>query len=435
MEPVIPTPMAAGHAAGAKAPGAVPDVVQQHVEEAAILRGVRSILVRAPHVKLHHLRRLDERLAAHLDGILIGGAYGRSACTASLEDPLAGQVFTAAVRAIQDGDAPGLNRLLALSEAMPELQPGLLSATGWVSAGFLQGLVRELLGSGSAFHRRVGLGACAMHQVNPGDVLAQALFAPDARLRASALRYAGEAGRRDLLPSCLQAVEDDNLACRLWAARSAVLLGDRDRGISALGELALRDEWVRPHALSLLLKLAAPEHVKDVLKQLAQEPASLRLLLRGCGMSGDTSYVPWLIGQMHEARLSRLAGDALSMITGIDISLSDLDCKPPAELEFGPNDDPADEDVAMDEDDGLPWPDPVKIQAWWQEEQRRFTPGQRYFVGEPVTPAHCRKILREGYQRQRSAAAEYLCLLEPGLSLFPTHAPAWRQERWLGRMA
>jgi uncharacterized protein (TIGR02270 family) len=418
-----------------RAPGVVPHVVQQHVEEAAVLRGIRAVLVRAPHVKLHHLRRLDERLAAHLDGILVAGDYGRAACIASLENPQGGQIFTAAVRAIEDGDLPGINRLLALSEAMPELQSGFLSAAGWVSGRFLQGVVRDLLGSSSPFHTLVGISACAMHQVDPGDTLERALHAADRGLRARALRCAGESGRRDLMASCMLALDDKDLACRLWAARSAVLLGDRGRGMAVLAELALLDEWVRPHALLMALKLADPAQANGLLKPLLQDPASLRLLVKGCGMSGDASYVPWLIGQMDNPGLCRLAGDALAMITGLDVSLSDLDGRPPEDLASGPSDDPADEDVAMDEDDGLPWPDPAKIRAWWQGELGRFTHGQRYFMGEAVTPAHCRKVLREGCQRQRSAAAEYLCLMEPGIRLFPTSAPAWRQERWLGRMA
>lgn len=44
------------------------------------------------------------------------------------------------------------------------------------------------------------------------------------------------------------------------------------------------------------------------------------------------------------------------------------------------------------------------------------------------------RLLREGFQRQRIAAAEYLCLLQPGTPLFYTSAPAWRQKRWLAKM-
>ncbi len=54
----------------------IPFVVQQHAEESVILRNVRSVLVRAPHVKLHDLRRLDARIAAHLDGLAVAGEFG-----------------------------------------------------------------------------------------------------------------------------------------------------------------------------------------------------------------------------------------------------------------------------------------------------------------------------------------------------------------------
>ena len=87
----------------------VPVVVQQHAEEAATLRNTRSYLVSAPHVRLHHLRRLDDRLAAHLDGLAVAGEYGSKLTTAALENPGSGETFTAAVRAIEDRNAAGLD--------------------------------------------------------------------------------------------------------------------------------------------------------------------------------------------------------------------------------------------------------------------------------------------------------------------------------------
>jgi len=411
----------------------VPIVVQQHVEESAHLRGVRSVLVRAPHVNVHHLRRLDDRLAAHLDGIAIAGEYGVALCTAMLENPHKGHVFTAAVRAMANGDAASLNKLLALAEAMPELQAGLFSAAGWVSGRFLQGTARNLLESKSAFQRRAGIVVCIMHQVDPGAALEKSLLDQDQQLRARGLRSAGESGRLDLLAACVLGIDDDDAMCRYWAARSAALLGERDKALTALTGLVLHDAGLRPFALPALLKLLEPPPANALLKQLAQDPSCLRLLIKGSGMSGDPSYVPWLLNQMEDLKLARLAGEAFTMITGLDLSLLDLDRKPPAQLETGPNDDPDDADIAMDEDDDLPWPDPARIRAWWQGNHARFPVGVRFFMGEPIAVAHCKKVLREGYQRQRIVAAEYLCLLQPGTALFPTSAPAWRQERWLNK--
>jgi hypothetical protein len=88
----------------------------------------------------------------------------------------------------------------------------------------------------------------------------------------------------------------------------------------------------------------------------------------------------------------------------------------------------------MDEDDSLPWPDPLKIAGWWRANGTRFTSGTRYFMGDVPSPSSCLEVLKTGFQRQRLAAAEYLSLFAPGTPLFNTSAPAWRQQRLLANM-
>ena len=173
---------------------------------------------------------------------------------------------------------------------------------------------------------------------------------------------------------------------------------------------------------------------QQLLKTIAQDPANKRLLIQGAGIAGDAQYLSWLIEQMADDPFARLVGESFSMITGLDLAYLDLERKPPEDFEAGPTENPEDENVDMDPDDSLPWPDVAKIQAWWQANQARFQPGVRYFMGEPLSVPHCRKVLREDYQRQRIAAAEYLCLLQPGTRLFNTSAPTWRQQRWLAKM-
>jgi uncharacterized protein (TIGR02270 family) len=138
---------------------------------------------------------------------------------------------------------------------------------------------------------------------------------------------------------------------------------------------------------------------------------------------------------MDNLRLARSAGESFSLITGLDLPSLDLERKPPDNVDFGPNDDPADENVAIDEDDSLPWPDPGKIATWWTANDARFAAGTRYFMGKPPSAAHCFSVLQNGFQRQRRHAAEYLCLLQPGTPLFNTAAPAWRQQRLLVQMS
>ena len=416
----------------------IPVVVQQHQEESASLRSTREFLVNAPHVRLHQLRRLDDRIAAHLDGLAVAGAFGTRLCEEALVSPGIGEVFAAAVRAIEDRSAQALTRLLSLAEAEPAAEAGLLSAFGWVSAASLRGITKELLASHSAFQRQVGLAACGMHQVDPGAALDAALQDADLALRRRALRVAGELGRLAALPACLEALAeatgraDDSL--RWQAARSAVLLGDRAAAVATLQTVAAVPGPHRLDAIRVLLKVLAPAEARAVLKQLAdhaKEPAGQRLLIQAVGVAGDAHFVPWLIQQMADLKLARLAGESLSTLTGLDLAYLDLELKPPQGVEPGPNDDPADDDVAMDEDDSLPWPDPAKLAAWWQVNGPKFVAGTRCFMGEPPTVAHCHEVLMNGFQRQRSAAALYLRLMQPGSPLFNTAAPAWRQQRLL----
>ena len=157
----------------------------------------------------------------------------------------------------------------------------------------------------------------------------------------------------------------------------------------------------------------------------------VRKVIQGAGLIGDPSYIPWLIGHMADDKWARLAGESFSMITGADLALLDLERKPPENIDSGSNDDPEDENVDMDADEDLPWPDQVRVQAWWTQHGTRFAQGTRHFVGAPVSRNHCLDVLKNGYQRQRIAAAYHLCLLAPGTPLFEWRAPAWRQQREL----
>lgn len=410
----------------------IPVVVQQHAEESALLRHVRSVLVRAPHVRLRHLRRLDDRIAAHLDGLAVAGRYGTALCTAALERAGTGEVFALAARLVDERDAGGLDRLVALAAALPEARRGLLSAFGWVSAAQLQGIVQPLLASADAHRRALGLDACRLHRVDPGAVLVQSAHpAAPTPLRSAALRAACELGRTDLLPQALEMLRDPDphLACE--AAACACLLGNRAKAIDALQDMAGAQEPAR----ALFLLVVQPERGRDFVRRLAKagsdDAARKRAVIAACGLLGNLQFVPWLVSCMDDDVLARVAGESFSLLTGADLAALDLERKPPAHVPGGPTEDPDDDNVALDPDESLPWPDRARIERWWHAHAATIGGHARIFMGAPPTPAHCGEVLREGCQRQRAVAARLLCLQAPGTTLFPLAAPAWRQQRLL----
>jgi uncharacterized protein (TIGR02270 family) len=414
----------------------VPHIVEQHCEETAFLLVQRWSLLAGPAVGIRALGRLDERLAAHLDGLRVAGKFGRQVAgqTASVPGAAGPDLFAAAVLALEAGDLPGFTALSGTAPVPAYTQRGLVAALGWVSANALRGIGSALLDDPLPLNKAFGLYACSLHRVDPGKRLETALASADAALRACALHCAGEAGRPGRLRACRAALTDSDAGCRHAAARSAILLGDRTTSVDALAELAIRPGGIPQLCLDVLVKRMETGAVHALLKNLTGQPSSVRLVVRGAGLCGDPRYIPWLIETSTVSPLARLAGEAFCNVTGANLEEGHLNRPPPRHFSSGPTDNPADDDVAMDEDDGLPWPDPGKLQAWWKVNQGRFRPGVRYFMGAPPTVEHCTKVLREGYQRQRAAAAEYLCLLTPGTPLFPTSAPAWRQQRWLRQM-
>jgi uncharacterized protein (TIGR02270 family) len=278
-----------------------------------------------------------------------------------------------------------------------------------------------------------------MHRVDPGIATGRLTQDPDPMVRARALRAAGELGLYSLVSSLAAAIDDEDPECRFWAAWSAVLLGDRERALEFLAQSARGAEdlpiELQARAFQLSLQAMGVRAGHELLRQMAADPGNRRRKIQGAGLIGDTAYVPWLIGQMTDEATARLAGEAVSLITGADLALLDLERRPPDTVQAGPNDDPDDPNIDMDPDEGLPWPDSQRVQEWWDGHAVRFGSGDRCFMGSAVTRESCIRVLRHGFQRQRRAAALHLSLSQRGSTLFEYRAPARRQRHELVSMA
>lgn len=417
-----------GSIAARRAP--IPAVLRQHVDDAADLHAIRTRLCTAPHVKLEHLRRFDDRLAAHLDALAIAGPPARRLCETALEAAAPSAVFTATVQALGSRDVEWLERLLALAEVLPPVRDGLVAAFGWAEPEQLRGTVATLLRSENPLRRYLGVAACGMHRVDPGLGTSRLLNDPDARVRARAWRTAGELGRHELAPAAAAALSaEKDPGCRYWLAWAAVLLGNRGPALQAAAQIGTVPGEHQEEAFGLALQALPLDAAHELLRPLARGAAQIRrVVIRGAGVVGDPTYLPWLLGHMTDDALARLAGESFSAITGIDLAALDLERKPPEDLQSGPSDDPEDARVHPDADDGLPWPDAAKVRSWWDANAHRFQRGTRHFMGEPLNRENCLRVLAQGCQRQRIAAAISLALLSPGEPLFEWRAPARRQQ-------
>jgi len=409
------------------------DIIVEHLDESTFLWLQRRAATNAPNYSPSQFRDLDDRLESHIDGLRVARDSGWTLADAALEGKGPENYFPASVLAAEAADSR-MFAIIERVEKLPDAVSGVVSALGWVEPNFLSGRAKSLLDAASPFRQMIGLAACDLHRKDPGPSLGRFIVSSDPRLRTRALRAAGDLGRAELLPELLRGLEDPKRDARYWASRSGVLLGDRRKALRELAALAVTAGQRQTPALRLALQAQDAAAGHELLDELKDVRDGSRLRIIGSGFVGSVRYVPWLVDQMSNPLLARVAGEAFVNITGADFNLDQLEAMPPEGFEEGPTEDPADENVEVPEDVSLPWPDVAKVTSWWQNNRGRFEEATRYLLGAPITRAWCTEILKTGYQRQRILAAQYLCLLEPGTPLFNTSAPAWRQQRLLGRM-
>jgi len=398
-------------------------VVEQHAEEAAFLWTMRDRAVCQPNYLLKELSDLDERLEAHLDGLRVAGQFGWQLCEKALEREEPGSLFAAGVLAFESGDTGRIGKVLDTGCLALQLERELTSALGWLPFSKVERRLQELLGSEYSDIRCLAIAAFAAHRRDPGDLLVQALSDPNSRLRARALKACGELGKSDLLSAILRVRGDEDEACRFFAAWSAARLGDRSpQVLNMLHEIATGHGNYAERALGVALRIMDLPQAKAWRQQLRREDAGLRTAVIVDGIIGDPETVTDLIDLVKIPTIARLAGQSFSKITGADLAYENLSGHKPESFEAGPNEDPGDENVAMDPDENLPWPAPVLLTKWWNQHRAKFQMGRRYLRGKEVTIQGLREVLIEGNQHDRAASALELAIKEPTQPLFEVRA-------------
>jgi len=392
---------------------------------------MRDAATDQPHYDLRRLASLEERLEAHIDGLRVAEDAGLEIAWAQAEqygEP--GELFAIATLALESRHGTMIEQVLRFAESVPKSRRGLFGALGWVSRDALRGHVVTWLASSSAFRRLVGVIACSLHRADPTTRM-ENLLADEPSVRARALRLAGELGRIDLQRHARVALNQEDDACRFWAAWSAALLGERLLPIAILQAYAAAAGTYKWRALDLVLRLMERDAAIGWLRELGRDPSHARMLVVAAGVLGDPLVVPWLLQKMSVPTLARVAGESFSTITGVDLSEQGLDDKPPADFSAGPVDDPHDESVTNDPDENLAWPAATKLEAWWEKMLESFPAAVKHLKGSPLTQENCNAVIRTGYQRQRRAAAYELALMNPGHPLWNWRAKSAVQANQL----
>jgi uncharacterized protein (TIGR02270 family) len=358
----------------------IPDVFEEHFEDAAFLWGQRANALRSPAYTMREFARLEERIDAHTQGMLVvgermiplvdealGGRDRNAALAAAFAllrldtDPAAASVLSA----FEDAAGPaldGLRRALCLApsaRALPQVRALARTAPPPTAAAAAEVLAFQ---TGAA---------------PPAAVLHKLLADEDAAVRQSAWRTVSYLAVPVEPTEYSAALRDDDLAVRRAAVTAAAWSG-------IPGVLVVLRRWAReptPDQLDVLHTLAVIGGDEDlptisaIGKAEELGPARFRLL----GAFGHPAVVPMLLSAMasRDAETAAAAGAAFTRITGHDVSSGER-TKVGAD---GENQDSFDAEFA----DEVTLPEVERARAHWAEVQPALAHASRICRGFDVT--------------------------------------------------
>ena len=357
------------------------DIVEEHLDEAAFLSTQWEQALVSPAYTLAAVRdRVEERLLAHVDGLVAAGPLAAARLLRpALREGSDGVALAAALALLSssnpESEAAVLEALLTAAEPQADQ---VRRALELCASERRQAVLRRLLsGQPSRVHaaaarilgfQKVDLGPalhalfdpaddalfqaglyCLRYQPRPDgeSAIRRALTAPGESLMTAALLAGAVAGVAEVLPVSRACIRAQHPA----TPTAAMLLGSL--GGNADTELLCQIVTASPYAADVIFAL-------------------------GLGGARDTAdaCVDWL----RTKALTRASGEAFLTITGADPDKEGLVQKtsaasdPAAEVE-----DP--EDLNLSSETTLLSADSVA--AWWQKRRGDFTASERYHAGRP----------------------------------------------------
>lgn len=410
------------------------NILRKHAQDAAFFWLRRDAAVRTNHYTLTEQLRLDGRVEANLDGLIVAEDAGWDACASQLaEYPEAGEVFAAGAVALHSLNEARFRQVIESAYRDDSCARALVSALGVTPFERIEPLLTRWLGANSAFESYLGVAGCAVHRRDPGAVLERLLVHPSARVQRRAVRAAAELGRSDLVALLRELAQDPGLA--LDASLSLSLLRCADAHVLGGLERAVNDS-VHGWSAAGLLTALAPEASHERIAAWSRA-GQTRAALAGIEASGDLRWMPELIRWMGDDSVSRVAGDVFRSLTGVDLDYEDLERDPPS----APDTDVVDAEVSNEDGSGprlyaeqeLSWPAELSVARWWRAHRDEFAPGLRYLAGHALGPCtetqpdaepwtRLCTLASSARPRQRALAAQQLKLARPELASVETHA-------------
>lgn len=410
----------------------------QHWESACFQLQSRKSATSGPHYSLSDILAIDNELRIGLDALSDASLETIKSLHCGTDE---WELMSGYLDVVRSGglDVPSVRRVVTENSHDSDETRQLLRLLSWFSWDSVAECCQQFIVSDQTRELCFALQVFDYHRQSPGPCLKGLLNHNDAAVAALAALLHARIGQPLNLMSNLQWLQQ-HCEHSLWVEFASELLlrdiSDNDRQL--LSDV-LTDEArvggpssvMAAHTLASVLPIRDVSHLVHSLRE--GNTPNQRLGLQCSGILGIPDGIPWLIEMMAQPQYARVAGEAFYRITGLRLDQRPYEGDWPDGFEAGPNDDPDDDNVEMDEDENLPWPIQHEVAAWWEQNRTRFKSNTRYLLGfELDNEAWLPKVLVLGRQRERATAALELAIRNPTEPLFNVEEHGRRQMKKLG---
>lgn len=386
-------------------------IIEQHVDDAAFLWLMRSQAMTQAHQTPGSIGKIEQRINNHIKGLFnqASGAWEYSHEAAECQE--GGEMFVLAMLALSSGDSSKINTLLELTSGSEEAFKGFISALGWLPASVVNPLLKLWVNSKEPLYQYACIAACSVRRVDPKVHLTLLLSnvenIKNIPLYCRMLRLVGELKRHDLNHLLAKMLDHENGSVSFWAHWSTLMLGDRS-ALKGFERFVLESGPHQLCAISVAVRCHDHTHAWYLIRSLVKSSTQTAQTIAALSALGDPKGVLWLLDRMKEPQYAKLAGEAFSQITGVDLELQGLTESNSAGFDDGEEE--GDIPILLG-CESLPMPIAEKVREYWSQVGHHFNSGRRYFWGGPLELNTLEKALRFGRQRQRLSAAIELALM------------------------
>jgi uncharacterized protein (TIGR02270 family) len=390
------------------------DLLERHLSEAAFLWTQWERALLAPHYTLEDVAGLEERLRAHLDGLVLGGpAVADRLLWPATEEAEPGLAQAAALCLLHEEMDPHLG---CVERWLPEEQPSFPAPLRRVLE------VVERQGLAERLHLRLDarplpvraelVRILGLRRIRTGEVLEGLLASGSEAAQVAALQ-------------AIESTPDPTFAAQVQRAMGSPATKVRDAAITAGLVLGIHAAWdqclrqVRAHTpegarCRLLLALFGSADSILLLREAMEKPTLRADALWAAGFSGRPALAEACVPLLRDEAHAALAGEAFCAITGLVLEGRFRVEPPPEPEEPLPLEEDLASDISLKPERALPLPAADAVETWWANARKNFDFQARYVRGQLHTSSSLLDELEQGPMRRRPVQALELAVHSQG---------------------